>query len=54
MKCPAQACSRPEGHGGHHVCSVCSWPNRLDATVAEVTASETYEEHECYPPAKGE
>lgn len=49
-RCPTQACCREEGHAGNHRCSVCNWPHRLDATEAEVSANETYDEHECYPP----
>lgn len=38
-RCPAQGCSRNEGHKGYHLCSVC-----------HVTLSgPAYDEHECYP-----
>lgn len=39
QRCPAQACSRSEGHKGYHYCSVCH------ATLAGIE----YDEHECSP-----
>ena len=48
-RCPTQACALREDHDGNHVCSVCNWPHRLDATEAEVLANCEYDEHECYP-----